>query len=58
MRFLLEGAESGSIGFSYVLPLKAGDGQLWGRVDADSPLRRAGRSTTSSPTCARVCGAC
>ena len=38
VRFLLEGAESGSIGFSYVLPLKASDGQLWGALTL---IRRA-----------------
>ena len=32
VRFLLEGAEEGSIGFSYVLPLKASDGRLWGAL--------------------------
>ena len=38
VRFLLEGAESGSIGFSYVLPLKASDGPLWGALTL---IRRA-----------------
>ena len=43
VRFLLEGAEGGSIGFSYVLPLNASDGQLWGvltliRRAASGPL--------------------
>ena len=43
VRFLLEGADSGSIGFSYVLPLKASDGALWGvltliRRAASGPL--------------------
>lgn len=38
VRFLLEGAEYGSIGFSYVLPLKAGDGRLWGALTL---IRRA-----------------
>ena len=36
--FLLEGAECGSIGFSYVLPLTASDGQLWGALTL---IRRA-----------------
>lgn len=38
VRFLLEGAKYGSIGFSYVLPLKASDGQLWGALTL---IRRA-----------------
>ena len=38
MRFLLEGAEHGTIGFSYVLPLKASDGPLWGALTL---IRRA-----------------
>ena len=38
VRFLLEGAEGGSIGFSYVLPLNANDGQLWGALTL---IRRA-----------------
>ena len=38
MRFLLEGAECGSLGFSYVLPLKTSDGQLWGALTL---IRRA-----------------
>lgn len=38
VRFLLEGAEDGSIGFSYVLPLKASDGRLWGALTL---IRRA-----------------
>ncbi len=38
VRFLLEGAERGSIGFSYVLPLKASDGQRWGALTL---IRRA-----------------
>lgn len=38
VRFLLEGAECGSIGFSYVLPLRASDGQLWGALTL---IRRA-----------------
>ncbi len=38
VRFLLEGAEGGSIGFSYVLPLKTNDGQLWGALTL---IRRA-----------------
>lgn len=38
VRFLLEGAESGSVGFSYVLPLKTDDGQLWGALTL---IRRA-----------------
>ncbi len=38
VRFLLEGAECGSIGFSYVLPLQASDGQLWGALTL---IRRA-----------------
>ena len=38
VRFLLEGAEGGSIGFSYVLPLKTNDGPLWGALTL---IRRA-----------------
>lgn len=38
VRFLLEGAKYGSIGFSYVLPLKASDGRLWGALTL---IRRA-----------------
>ena len=38
VRFLLEGAEEGSVGFSYVLPLKASDGRLWGALTL---IRRA-----------------
>ena len=38
VRFLLEGAEGGSIGVSYVLPLQASDGQLWGALTL---IRRA-----------------
>ena len=38
VRFLLEGAKYGSIGFNYVLPLKASDGQLWGALTL---IRRA-----------------
>ena len=37
VRFLLEGAEGGSIGFSYVLPLQT-DGPLWGALTL---IRRA-----------------
>ena len=43
IKFLLEGAESGMIGFSYVLPLKGSSGQLLGaltliRSAASGPL--------------------
>ena len=38
VRFLLEGAESGMLGFSYVLPLNGGEGQLLGALTL---IRRA-----------------
>ena len=38
VHFLLEGAKCGSLGFSYVLPLKTSDGQLWGALTL---IRRA-----------------
>ena len=50
VRFLLEGAESGSIGFSYVLPLQSWRRSAMGRVDADSPRgERAAQPRAAQP---------
>ena len=52
------GAEGGSIGFSYVLPLQASDGQLWGRVDPDSPCGERAAQPRAAQLVRGDAGAC